>query len=57
MSFYGQFFYLVETLGGGGYRDNLMGRMKKLDPNKSDSLDHFEFVGWFVDKEASLDFT
>ena len=32
-----------------------MGHLRKVYPNKIGSLDHFNFVVWYVDKEFSLD--
>ena len=33
----------------------LVGKLCKVDPNESDSLDRFAFVRWYVDREISLD--
>ena len=41
--------------GGGGNTEELAGNLRKLDPNKSGSLDHFAFVRWYVDEEVSLE--
>ena len=52
---------LVETHGGGGVwggnSEDLEGHMRKLDPNKSGSLDRFVLVRWYVDEEVYLDST
>ena len=29
--------------------------MMKVDPNESGSLDRFDFVSWYLDKEVSMD--
>ena len=31
--------------------------MRKVDPNESEILDHFDFVRWYVDKEVSMEAT
>ena len=46
---------MIETLGEGFHSEDLTGHLRKLDPNKSGSLDHFSFVRWYLDKEVSLD--
>ena len=33
-----------------------MGQLRKVDPNESGSLDRFDFVRWYVDKEISLEY-
>ena len=32
-----------------------MGHLQKVDPNESGSLDRFDFVRWYVDREVYLD--
>ena len=32
-----------------------MGHLRKVDPNESVSLEHFDFVRYYVDKEVSMD--
>ena len=44
-------------LGEGFHSEYLAGHLRKLDPNKSGSLDHFAFVRLHMDKEVSLDYT
>ena len=48
---------MIETLGGGFHSEELVGHLRKLDPNESGSLDHFAFVRWYVYKEVSMDYT
>ena len=46
---------LMETLGEGFHGEELAGHLQKVDPTESGSLDRFYFVGWYVDKEVSLE--
>ena len=50
-----KFFDFIKTLGEVFHSEDLAGRLRKVDPNESGSLDHFAFVRWYVDKEVSLD--
>ena len=51
------FVELIQTLGGGGVSEDLVGCLRKVDPNRCGSLDLFEFVRWYVDEEVSLEYT
>ena len=46
---------MVETLVGGIQSEELVVHLRKVDPNESDSLEHFSFLRWYVDEEVSLD--
>ena len=35
--------------------EDLEGNLWKVDPNESGSLEHFDFLRWYVDEEVSLD--
>ena len=35
--------------GGGVHGEELTGQLRKVDPNEGGSLDHFPFLGWYVD--------
>ena len=37
--------------------EDLADNLRKVDPNESGSLDHFVFVGWYVDEEVSMEST
>ena len=53
-----KFVELIETIGGGGgHSYKLVGNMGVLYPNEISSLDHFDFVRWYIDEEVSLDST
>ena len=41
-------------MGWGGNSEYLRGQLRKLEPNKSGSLDRFAFVRWYVDYVVSL---
>ena len=43
--------------GGGVHSEDLVGQLRKLDPNENGSLNRFSFVMWYVNKEDSLDST
>ena len=44
----------IETLGWGFYSENLEVNLQKLDPSGSVSLECFDYVRWYVDKDVSL---
>ena len=46
---------LIETIVGKGYKEELAGYLRKVDPNESGNLDRFSFVGRYVEKDVSLD--
>ena len=50
-----KFFNLIETLGEGFYNVELAGHLRKVEPNESGSLENFDFVRWYVEKEVSLE--
>ena len=50
-------FELIETLGEGFHSEEMVGQMRKVDPNESGSLDLFIFVRWYVNEEVSLEST
>ena len=52
-----KFVDFIETLGEVFHSEDLAGRLHKVDPNESVSLDYFSFVRWYVEKELSLDST
>ena len=52
-----KFVDLIETLGEGFHIENLAGHLWKVDPNESGSLEHFDFLMWYVDEKVSLDST
>ena len=52
-----KFVEFIETLGEVFHSEDLAGRLHKVDPNESVSLDYFSFVRWYVEKEVSLDST
>ena len=37
------------------HSDELTDQLRKVDPNESGSLDRFDFVGWYVYEEVSLE--
>ena len=39
---------------GGGHSDYMAVHLRKLNPNVSASLEHFDFKKWYVYKEVSL---
>ena len=49
-----KFVELIETIGECFHSEELVGHLKKLDPNESVSLDRFPFLMWYVDDEVSL---
>ena len=46
---------LIVTLWEGFHSEEVAGHLQKLDPDESVSLEHFAFVGWYVDKYVSLE--
>ena len=44
-----KFVDLIETFWEGFHGEDLAGRLQKVDPNKSGSLERFAFVMWCVD--------
>ena len=40
---------------GGGHSDYMAVHLRKLNPNVSASLEHFDFKKWYVYKEVSLE--
>ena len=59
---------LIQIIGVGFHGEDLAGRLRKVDPNESGSLDHFSFVMCYVelfegpdgnksDEEVSLEST
>ena len=57
VSFYNNVFYLIETLWECFHSEDLAVHLRKLEPNKTGSLDPFAFVRWYVDEEVSMDST
>ena len=49
MSFHCIFLNLIETFGEGFDSQKLEGQLRKVDSNEYGSLDHFDFVRWYVD--------
>ena len=47
----------ILMLGEGFHSEELIGHLRKVDPNESGSLDSFAFVRCYVDKAVSLDST
>ena len=52
-----KFVDLIGTLGEGFHSEELAGHLRRVGPNESGSLDHFPFIKWHVDMEASLNST
>ena len=50
-----KFVDLIETIGEGFHSEELVVKLRKVDPIESGSFDCFDFVRWYVDKEVSLD--
>ena len=42
-------------LGKGFNSEEMEVNLRKVNPNRSGSLDRFDLVRWYVDKEVSLD--
>ena len=40
---------MIEIIGVGFHGEDLVGQLRKLDPNESGSLDHFPFVMCYVE--------
>ena len=49
-----KFVYLIEMLREVFHSEELVGNMRKVNPNESCSLDRFVFGRWYVDKDVSL---
>ena len=47
----------IETIGEGFHSEELAGHLRKVDPNEGGSLDRFDLVRWYVDKDVSLEST
>ena len=43
-----KFVALIEKIGKGFHSEELAGNIRKVDPNKSGSLERFAFVRWYV---------
>ena len=52
-----KFVYLIEKRGKGFYSEYLVGHLRKVYPNESGSLDYFDFVRCYMDKEVSMEST
>ena len=46
---FSKFVDLIETLGEGLHGEDLVGQLRKVDPNESVSLELFAFLRWYVD--------
>ena len=46
---FSKFVDLIETLGEGLHGEDLVGQLRKVDPNEIISLEPFSFVSWYVD--------
>ena len=45
---------LIDKNWYGFHNEEMVGQLRKVDPNESGGLDRFVIVRWFVDKEVSL---
>ena len=52
-----KFVEFIETLDEGFHSEERAGHLWRVDPNEIGSLDRFPFLGWYADKEVSLDST
>ena len=50
-----KFFDFIETIGEGFHSEDLAVHLHKVDLNNIGSLDHLDFVRWYVDEEVSMD--